>query len=1528
MVDIASLAFGIDTSQVKTGISDLDGLSASSDRSRRSQEALTTAHVRFQQETANTIARVSQLRAEYQQTTSALDSLIARMDATRAAMNTGSQAFANFAQARAQVEALGAAFGQTSTQLEGYTRQASQIGLSSAQTVLSLQRVTDAMMNQTQAGQAIRQVMLDYGVSLQTLTSGNAAQALQSFADRMKTVADSATKFRQVQAVLGTTDPTTYARLNDPDYVPMATRYERQRVAANAQVIGDTTRRVALSSRALDQDQARYDDLSGTYNYRYVSPARMATLRSQAPEGSAFRRDGTRSQAGTLGLFDALQADPNGSAAQGAMTYSARIGQAYRGSWLQGLYNQSTAQPDGSTRLGSDYADIGDRFRSESTTSTGLFGSGYGPGLGTTSFLPSVRSQYRQLQAQFSAYTPLPPGAPPPETDAERSARIRGLSTTIGGYGYGDFGLQDQDDARTQLRNFSGANVADQYVSAYGDIEGARRYGNTRARLAHTAATAMNPGQSEIDDAATQAWQLSVPRAQRGQAQALTEWLGRNARDVDPSTFGGSSMASLLNAGGFGPIGQPNTDGFNQGYGAQQANLGKSMGEDSAQALARQHQLTEATSAGASSVEELTTAWAAYDGALAKHADPANANVASEQALLLLTERRKTAAQDLINTLENQTRAQAKVSAALSASGSSLPSDRAGTRAVVGIYNDLDAEHLKNPELSSNAYITARANALGQNATDSAGDQLASTQHDLDLQRQLLSVAGQRADVQAKMVRDQAVDKQFSGALGSAQAADAALGGHTTAADAIREAIARAKELNDELATVNATAAAFKIGNDANQSAANENWVRSQPYNMQGRARAQLQALTPFQTIPLPGAPGVDPGTGGAPANAAPNSQPNTAGTAALGANLGGLGYLSGGGAGAIPATQRLALLGAAVAGTIIPPDLLGALVMQESSWNPATPNGGLTQITQGTAGNPGYGMAPGNYAALSNPTNYAANLAWGAQYLQARGTNLGMTQASDYQDQTKVAQVLRAYNGPASIADPNYIPNVERYLPSGYFSAGGTPGAAVSPNAALGAAQANPGGQAALAGINNNVDAGIAGQIQDLNMRQQAQAAQVGARLPFIAANDPGSAAMAGAGVNMNPKSEPALANAQIGAAQQNVSLGQATALAGQVGGLAQSTDQANQLAVAYSQGQAAVDALTASFKAQAIVLANTVAGPQRDAILAGVTTTVTNNQAALANDKTTQTLKAMSDANDTAQYQNSLGPAIGVSGQQNQDALMAQYRLQQTIANTPGGVSAPRQQDLVDATAQKSQTDAATASMKSLSSGFTQMESAANSAFASAITGGGNLRSVLASLTQDIAKIAIQMALKPAEDSLGSSISSLFGGLFGGAASLTGTGLGIDGMAGTTAAAQASFNASIPLMSPGAAIGLSTGGVLSRGRLRRFGSGGVLNQPTTWMMGTGDIAMAGEMGNEAVMPLTRLPNGNLGVSSGGSSGGSGSVTVNTPITINGGQSGSGGTMDQKTAVALQKQIEASVRAGVKNVIANERRPGGDLYI
>ena len=70
--------------------------------------------------------------------------------------------------------------------------------------------------------------------------------------------------------------------------------------------------------------------------------------------------------------------------------------------------------------------------------------------------------------------------------------------------------------------------------------------------------------------------------------------------------------------------------------------------------------------------------------------------------------------------------------------------------------------------------------------------------------------------------------------------------------------------------------------------------------------------------------------------------------------------------------------------------------------------------------------------------------------------------------------------------------------------------------------------------------------------------------------------------------------------------------------------------------------------------------------------------------------------------------------------------------------------------------------------------------------------------------------------------------------------------------------------------------GGAFLQGRVMPFAKGGVVAQATTFPM-RGGTGLMGEAGPEAIMPLTRGPDGRLGVQAQG--GGAGPVTINMTV-------------------------------------------------
>ena len=132
--------------------------------------------------------------------------------------------------------------------------------------------------------------------------------------------------------------------------------------------------------------------------------------------------------------------------------------------------------------------------------------------------------------------------------------------------------------------------------------------------------------------------------------------------------------------------------------------------------------------------------------------------------------------------------------------------------------------------------------------------------------------------------------------------------------------------------------------------------------------------------------------------------------------------------------------------------------------------------------------------------------------------------------------------------------------------------------------------------------------------------------------------------------------------------------------------------------------------------------------------------------------------------------------------------------------------------------------------------------SAIKGAVLDGDSLSDSLRTLANSMIDSAFNAAVKPVADHVGGLVSGGIGNLFSGI------------------------------------LPFANGASFSQGRVQPFASGGVVNGPVSFPM-RGGTGLMGEAGPEAIMPLSRGPDGKLGVRAGG---GGGNVSVvmniNTP--------------------------------------------------
>lgn len=174
-------------------------------------------------------------------------------------------------------------------------------------------------------------------------------------------------------------------------------------------------------------------------------------------------------------------------------------------------------------------------------------------------------------------------------------------------------------------------------------------------------------------------------------------------------------------------------------------------------------------------------------------------------------------------------------------------------------------------------------------------------------------------------------------------------------------------------------------------------------------------------------------------------------------------------------------------------------------------------------------------------------------------------------------------------------------------------------------------------------------------------------------------------------------------------------------------------------------------------------------------------------------------------------------------------------------------------------------------------------------AVTGKLNFKSMTSSILSDLAKIAMRMAMLR----------------------LINVGMSAFGFAGGGGASSGSFDSLF-----------ARGGAVEGGRTLAFATGGVLHHPTVFPMARG-AGLAGEAGPEGIFPLTRMPNGDLGVQASGGGGGS---VVNAPVQVTVTINSNGSAESSVDAEGLGKTLGKSIRTAVMKILTEEKRPGGAL--
>lgn len=195
---------------------------------------------------------------------------------------------------------------------------------------------------------------------------------------------------------------------------------------------------------------------------------------------------------------------------------------------------------------------------------------------------------------------------------------------------------------------------------------------------------------------------------------------------------------------------------------------------------------------------------------------------------------------------------------------------------------------------------------------------------------------------------------------------------------------------------------------------------------------------------------------------------------------------------------------------------------------------------------------------------------------------------------------------------------------------------------------------------------------------------------------------------------------------------------------------------------------------------------------------------------------------------------------------------------------------------------------------------------------TGDLSIKEFAANTLAELSKMAFKIAANQILMTILGSFMN-FGGVTTGVASGTMSGVG-----------AISSNFPAPLMS-------AKGNAFNHGSVTKFAKGGAFTNTIAKGTTVAPMAMFGEAGPEAIMPLTRMPGGDLGIKAiptgaEGISGGN-NISVVTNVVVNSDGSASTSTQSNVNGEETFKQLSEQLAAENRRIIEKEMRQGGLIY-
>ncbi|MGI4796933.1 MAG: hypothetical protein ACRYG8_23355 [Janthinobacterium lividum] len=1498
-MDLAALSFSIDSSDTLKASQALDAL-------RQTTQATTQASKDFQTQGDFLVTSMSdqgngaaRLSRQLGSIGDRFGDLIVQANKARQAFDGSAASFDAWDIAQNKVEALGRAYGTTARGLDSYLQTANQLQMSSTQAAASVQRLTMALENQSAAAASIRQTLSNNGVSLNDLQTDQIDTLLTRVKTAFQSQPDNAQRTRDLRSVLGTFDPDVLGTFTNPNYVPIQQNREKQIRAATDLDIARHSTKVQEAGLQVERNNTEYKDLrdnvggGDTVKYGFglldsgwhgrggpspVSDQNIADLRTSADPNSAFARDGLKSQDGRQAFYKQAMG-VSSSITQEMLDHPEKMTAEQRAA------AQVVARPQFlPTELTNwtDYLQSG-KF-SDNQREIDVRGA-QDRNAGVGAFQRWWDADDRNGRNLFGTYTRTMKADPDP-TPLDQEGTGAALAA------FGDNKVQRYQTAQNSLKelgNYQGVTGGDTieaahkrgdaalatFTGAYGKEDGTQNFKAAQARAAAAARTALTDS-GAVEEANTSLGLSSMSLADSAKAKSFIDYARQ--RGVPASDMAGQSLADLMDpaksAGGNLPAGLLDT--FNK---ARDVNLKANTNEfDRANdtQMSNLRQQDGIASTGSANLQDLTTYQDAYNEALLAGADATEAQRRGNLELSKVEEERSIRLKTTISDLEEQNKAAQKYNDIMSDPALRVAGvDRTSAGMSADIQTQADQMRRANPGSFDSdkeaQFVSAKQNELGLAAAKSATDKTAATEEELRTQQRLLDVSGSRAGIQDKMNRDVQVELSFEKEMAQAKAS-----GDAARVAQIQEAVDRMKRLKDAVAEVNLEAKAFKLGADADRAVQTSRERMALPASERGRYDFQAPVRDLQQSSQY--APGVASGGGAAIGtdDLSPTKRAflqTVAGPESRGGDYN-LRYTMDGGAHFDSLAQH-PRIAEPIKGSDKTSTAAGAYQITGETWTGLQKQYGYSDFQPATQDHAAWNLAADNY----------------------KRTSKGGDLEADLQDPSKQAGVAAALHSTWPTMNPDTF--------GAKFNGNmhGQPGSTSLPNEAQ-----------------SRTAMGVAADKRDSEYGQQGDAArqeisEQDARrtrgfkeaLPFVAKGDQVGAQRVQAG-QVNDADPRGLDVAQAEAKSKLLQQDQdyARQLAATTAATRITIDSNKEMAVAYGTSTQAVQQLQDKLKVEAEARTTKMSDLEKENRLIQLNAQRMSEQTSAVE----QQAKSIRESSADQKSINDLGPMASETAIQHRQMELDIARNER---DNPGQSDQAKSDFRSAKTEEQSVRDTTTA-INDYKSAWQSAQSAGFSTLNDVILNGGKAQNVVSSLAKSLA----QIGLNTLEKSAGNSITDFLGGALKIGSMFSGGGA-------AAAASGPAFDAA------SAVFAHATGGVFEGGkRMNRFAVGGLIDRPTHFFSAGGETNLAGEMGTEAIMPLKRMPNGDLGVSTGspGSGGGAG-VTVHAPITItgNGGGGSSSGGMDPKQMAQLQVQLKEAVRLAVVAGIADEKRAGGSLY-